>query len=258
MRIERIPGTLFSSLIPANILAQRALRSRHRRGDGNIIPDATVDCSLPPANPPRGQRPGPPQPSQRHLVDFKTIYAGTTHYHSGARAAEEQSGAVETRAAMVHGAYRRHAQQLDRRIGMPGQPIQTRLESFGTVRGAVFGNYGEASSDVHSLLRVAAEAQARRVWRIMGARSWSEAFGFILQSMRRRLGVVVAREFARHRLHRVPYIGHTRATLARARAHAEMQVAAMHAGPAQGIRWEDFYAYQHYAQAGAARVARGW
>ena len=37
-----------------------------------------------------------------------------------------------------------------------------------------------------------------------------------------------------------------------------MQVAAMHAGPAQGIRWEDFYAYQHYAQAGAARVARGW
>ena len=24
------------------------------------------------------------------------------------------------------------------------------------------------------------------------------------------------------------------------------------------IRWEDFYAYQHYAQAGAARVARGW
>ena len=89
----------------------------------NIIPDATVDCSLPPANPPRGQRPGPPQPAQRHLVDFKTIYAGTTHYHSGARAAEEQSGAVETRAALVHGAYRRHAQQLDQRIGMPGQPI---------------------------------------------------------------------------------------------------------------------------------------
>ena len=26
----------------------------------------------------------------------------------------------------------------------------------------------------------------------------------------------------------------------------------------QGIRWEDFYAYQHYAQAGAARVVRGW
>ena len=37
-----------------------------------------------------------------------------------------------------------------------------------------------------------------------------------------------------------------------------MQVAAMHAGPAQGIRWEDFYAYQHYAQTGAARGARGW
>ena len=122
-----------------------------------------------------------------------------------------------------HGDYRRHAEQLDQRIGMPGQPIQTRLESFGTVRGAVFGNYGEASVDVHSLLRVAAEMQARRMWRVMGARTWSEAFGFILQSMRRRLGVVVVREFARHRLHRVPYIGHTRASLARARSHAELQ-----------------------------------
>ena len=107
-------------------------------------------------------------------------------------------------------------------------------------------------------LRVAAEMRARRMWRAMGARSWSEAFGFILQSMRRRLGVVVVREFARHRLHRVPFIGHTRASLARARSHAELQVAAMHAGPAQGIRWEDFYAHQHYAQAGAARIARGW
>ena len=76
--------------------------------------------------------------------------------------------------------------------------------------------------------------------------------------MRRRLGVVAVREFARHRLHRVPFIGHTRASLARARSHAELQVAAMHAGPAQGIRWEDFYAHQHYAQAGAARIARGW
>ena len=40
------------------------------------------------------------------------------------------------------------------------------------------------------------------------------------------------------------------------------QVAAMHTGPAQPghseIQWEGFYAYQHYAQAGAARVARGW
>ena len=213
---------------------------------------------------PRGQRPGAPQAAQRHLLDTKTIYAGTTYYTVGARAAEDQSGAVETRAARVHGDYRRHAEQLDQRIGMPGQPIQTRLESFGTVRGAVFGNYGEASADVHSLLRVAAEMQARRMWRVMGARTWSEAFGFILQSMRRRLGVVVVREFARHRLHRVPYIGHTRASLARARSHAELQVAAMHAGPALGIRWEDFYAQPHPPalragrQAGVARVARGW
>ena len=51
---------------------------------------------------------------------------------------------------------------------------------------------------------------------------------------------------------------HRRASLARAPSHAELQVAATHAGPAQGIRWEDFYAHQHCAQAGAARIARGW
>ena len=57
---------------------------------------------------------------------------------------------------------------------------------------------------------------------------------------------------------REDHIGHTRASLARARAHAEQQIASIHTGLAQGIRWEDFYAYQHYAQAGVARVARGW
>ena len=51
--------------------------------------------------------------------------------------------------------------------------------------------------------------------------------------------------------HGPPWHGH-------GRTRAQLQVAAMHAGPAQGIRWEDFYAHQHYAQAGAARVARGW
>ena len=32
----------------------------------------------------------------RHLLDFKTIYAGTTHYRSGARAAEEPQEAAQS------------------------------------------------------------------------------------------------------------------------------------------------------------------
>ena len=47
--------------------------------------------------------------------------------------------------------------------------------------------------------------------RLMGARSAAEARGFVMQQLRRRLGVVVAREMARHRLHRLPYVNTPRA-----------------------------------------------
>ena len=41
----------------------------------------------------------------------------------------------------------------------------------------------------------------------MGARTQEEARSFIVSSLRRRLGLVICREFARHRIRRVPYIG---------------------------------------------------
>ena len=49
----------------------------------------------------------------------------------------------------------------------------------------------------------------------MGARSAAEARGFVMQHLRRRLGVVVAREMARHRLHRLPYVNTPRAVVDR-------------------------------------------
>ena len=54
-----------------------------------------------------------------------------------------------------------------------------------------------------------------RTWRLMGARSEAEARGFIMQQLRRRLGVVVVREMARHRLHRLPYVNTPRAVVDR-------------------------------------------
>ena len=91
IRMEREPQ-MFISLIPAGSLV----------GVGaprNIKPDAYVDVALPTANPPRrgrGQRPkpGPTEPLRRHLIDVKTVYGGTTHYHS-ARAANDQSTTVQ-------------------------------------------------------------------------------------------------------------------------------------------------------------------
>ena len=94
-------------------------------------------------------------------------------------------------------------------------PIQDRLRSFSQVRALVFGQYGEASADVHHLLAEAATRMARSEWRRWGARSMAEARAFFIASLRRQLGVCVVREFARHRLDRVAYIGVPRAALER-------------------------------------------
>ena len=110
------------------------------------------------------------------------------------------------------------ARPADRQYSAPGtNPILDRLRSFGQTRGLAFGAYGEASPDVHALLTVAADGLAARpaVARRMGARTQEEARSFVVSSLRRRLGLVICREFARHRIRRVPYIGVPRAVVER-------------------------------------------
>ena len=78
---------------------------------------------------------------------------------------------------------------------------------LGPVRPLVFGQYGEASPDVHSVISLAADEAARGGWAGMGARTESEARAFFVQSFRRRrIGVGVVRAFARHRLLRAPMV----------------------------------------------------
>ena len=52
-----------------------------------------------------------------------------------------------------------------------------------------------------------ATAVARKTWQWVGARNEAEARACVLSRLRRRVGLVVVREMARHRLRRVPYIG---------------------------------------------------
>ena len=120
------------------------------------------------------------------------------------------------RAHQVSGEYLRAARQADRQYSAPDtSPILDRLRSFGETHGLAFGAYGEASPDVHALLTVAADGLAARQWGDMGARTQEEARSFIVSSLRRRLGLVICREFARHRIRRVPYIGVPRAVVER-------------------------------------------
>ena len=66
---------------------------------------------------------------------------------------------------------------------------------------------------MHSLIQVCAESLANKNWRALGARSAQEARGFVAAAVKRRLGLTVAREMARHRLRRVPAIGVPNAAL---------------------------------------------
>ena len=130
-------------------------------------------------------------------------------------------------------------------------PILDRLESFSRTRALVFGSYSEASHDVHSLIEAAARAKARRIWRAVGARTESEAYGMVVAGMRRFVGVSTAREFARHRLHRIPLVGVPRRVLDERRsmmAGRRMAIAAERQQPY--ISAHDFYAYQTHRMLG--------
>ena len=142
------------------------------------------------------------------LFDAKRIFAGGGRYRGSAEVREDQSGAVELRARQVPTEYRRNAREKDQQFGPAGSTlIQDRVASFGACRAVVFGNYGEASRDVHTLIHVAAQRLATKHWRLLGARSQGEVHGFYVAQLRRRMGVTAVREFARHHLRRAAYVG---------------------------------------------------
>ena len=138
--------------------------------------------------------------------------------------------------------YLAHARALDVRHSAAGTtPIEDRLRSFTAVRGLVFGAYGEASDDVHFLVRHAAEAIAGRVWQTHGARSEAEMLGMLSAQLRRRMGLQAVRAMARHRLARVPFIGVSRQAVIDRQANRLRDANAAYAPQAY---YSEFYAFQ--------------
>lgn len=107
--------------------------------------------------------------------------------------------------------YESAARRLDQKHHATSQhnvgPVLSALRAFPPVRGMVFGAYGEASKDIHTILHVAAEARARRDWKTMGSRNLAEALSVVVSTLRRRWGLAAVREYARLRLNRLCYVG---------------------------------------------------
>ena len=113
----------------------------------------------------------------------------------------------------------------------------------------VFTEYGEVSTDVETLLDIAATERAARDWRQLGARSQAEARAITMALMRRYLGVIGVREMARHRLRRVPYVGLTRAQM-RARQARVAHLATGDRLHEPRIRPEDFWGAEVHMRTG--------
>ena len=100
-------------------------------------------------------------------------------------------------------------------------------------RGIVLGGDGEWSCDVEWLLEEAAHTAARRDWRRMGVVSESVAYGFLVASYRRRMGLVAVREMARHRYRQSQFVAMSYVGRADARSSVD-EIRARAAGAAPG------------------------
>ncbi|KAL1527728.1 hypothetical protein AB1Y20_009113 [Prymnesium parvum] len=139
-----------------------------------------------------------------------------------------------------------------RRLGVNGvaRCVIEPLRSFTQVRGLVFGHYGEASTDVHDLVTLAASNLAGMRWQLAGARSVAEMRAFLVSRCRRKVGLATGQAMARHRLARLPYIGVPRAVV-----QAQLQRGPRMRGEptpyAPAPSHADFYSYQAWGSEAA-------
>lgn len=238
IRVQWEPRFIFQTLIPPAVLMAPG-------GRPGVIPDLAFAARMPSISTGRRDVRGASQTERVLLWDVKTLHSGATYLCPRAR--DEQTGAVAERAHRVWPAYLAHAHTLDLRYHAPSSPIEARLRSYTPTRALVFGQYAEASQDVHTLLEYLARHRATAQWCRYGARSVEEAYGFFIAALRRRVGVFAAREMARHRLRRIPFVGVPRAAVVAYTGRPQQVVQ----DRAQ-IAAHDFYAFQIHAAVGRA------
>ena len=145
-------------------------------------------------------------PPLRLLADVKGLYCGEIY---AGPAQNEQCGAVFRRQGRVHADCHRAARAADVKFNAldPDNadlgPIGRALDAYARIRGWVIGAFGEASPDVHELVKELGDIGATRGWRDMGASSAEEASAVLRGRARRHLGIEGVRGHARLKLDRL-------------------------------------------------------
>ena len=86
-------------------------------------------------------------------------------------------------------------------------PVERKLESFGAVKGLVFGAFGEGSEDVHSLINSVVSCRARTLALQWGRECGEGERAAIVGEVRRRLSVAAVKAQADCLLNRMSSIG---------------------------------------------------
>ena len=167
---------LFSHLISQEGLS-RLERGRERQG---MVPDFMLEL------------PSQTGGKTRKLAELKVINCCSTRYSSGQR-----GKAVDRRANLIQGEYRRKAREADRISGDRDEetmgPVERKLLQFGDLLGLVVGAYGEGSEDLHSLIQNLAESTVNAMGLRRGRQASEEELGVVVGQIRRSLSTTFKR-----------------------------------------------------------------
>ena len=172
---------------------------------------------------------GGPQGEELALAELKVISCCPPRYLRNPCPLQK---AVDKRAATLPGEYRQHARKVDREFGGVPEgrvgPVEAKLLSFPPLRRWVFGAWGEASEDVHLLVKDLALSRARHQQQLEGRwrhnrRSEEAEVALLTGQVRRLLSVEAVRCQARCLLDRLRGLGDGAAAAARRRQWAEKE-----------------------------------
>ena len=142
------------------------------------------------------------------LLEVKTLSFCPTRYPPNS-----STPATARRAAQLQQEYDTKLRNADAKYcntpndGVTIGPMRAKLREHGTLWGLVFGTVGEASPDVHKLIRILSEAGAVKFGELRRSSSREAAQGQLAWSLKRQIGCEVLRGRANLLRERVMFMG---------------------------------------------------
>ena len=197
---------LFSHLIPQEGLS-RIERGRKRQA---MVPDFQLEVPCPTGG------------KVSKLAELKVINCCPTRYSPG-----EGDKAVDKRAKLLQGEYRKKARDADRKFGGTAEgtigPVETKLLQYGELQGLVVGAFGEGSEDLHSLVQIIAESKVNSMGLARGREGTEAEMGKVVGQVRRMLSTASVRAQAQCLLTRMSSVGEGVGQIAKRRQWAAAQ-----------------------------------